>query len=117
MRLHDCRITNAVKCAPPQNRPNGAEIRHCNAYLRTEISVLRAGALILALGAVAHRSVLKALGLPQSKMRFYHLAEYALPDELALVDSYHCSRYNFNTGRLNQAMFEKVFQQIRRRLG
>jgi len=116
MRLIDCRITNAVKCLPPQNRPSGAEIKQCNFYLRDEIAQLEAGSVILALGTIAHRSVLRALDLPQSGMRFQHLAEQELPNGLMLVDSYHCSRYNFNTGRLNRSMFDQVFQRIARLL-
>jgi len=112
MRLVDCRITNAVKCLPPQNRPSGDEIRQCNPYLRDEISQLHPAAVILALGAIAHRSVLRALALPQNGMRFQHLAEHPLSAELNLIDSYHCSRYNFNTGRLNRSMFEQVFKNI-----
>jgi len=116
MRLVDCRITNAVKCVPPQNRPNGDEIRRCNTYLRAEISSLRAGSVILALGTIAHNSVLKALDLQQSLMRFTHLSEHRLNNQISLIDSYHCSRYNFNTGRLNQPMFEQVFQRARQLL-
>ena len=114
MRLVDCRITNAVKCVPPQNRPNGDEIKRCNTYLRTEMSSLAAGSVILALGTIAHNSILRALDLQQSLSVFAHLAEHRLSNQLRLIDSYHCSRYNFNTGRLNQAMFEQVFQRIRR---
>jgi uracil-DNA glycosylase family 4 len=113
MRLVDCRITNAVKCVPPQNRPHGDEIKRCNSYLRAEISSLCAGSVILALGTIAHNSILKALGLQQSKMRFAHLAEHPPGSQFRLIDSYHCSRYNINTGRLNQAMFEQVFKRIR----
>ena len=113
MRLMNCRITNAVKCVPPQNRPHGDEIKRCNSYLRAEISSLRAGSVILALGTVAHRSVLKALDLQPSKMLFAHLAEHQLSNQFNLIDSYHCSRYNINTGRLNRAMFEQVFKRIR----
>jgi uracil-DNA glycosylase family 4 len=116
MQLFDCRITNAVKCLPPQNRPNGSEISNCNAYLREEISLLRPGSVVIALGTTAHRSVLKALNLGQSQHRFGHLAEHELPGELKLIDSYHCSRYNINTRRLNQVMFDRVFQLARRRL-
>ena len=113
MRLVDCRITNAVKCVPPQNRPNGDEIKRCNTYLRAEISGLGAGSVILALGTIAHNSVLKSLDLQQSLMRFTHLAEHRLSGQLRLIDSYHCSRYNFNTGRLSQTMFEQVFRRVR----
>lgn len=112
LKLKNCRITNAVKCLPPQNRPSGAEIRQCNPYLRDEITQLNPGSVILALGAIAHRSVLRALDLPQFAMQFKHLAEHPLPAELSLIDSYHCSRYNFNTGRLNRNMFEQVFRNI-----
>ncbi len=112
MRLYQCRITNAVKCVPPQNRPSGAEIRNCNPYLRDEISRLKAGSIVLTLGTIAHRAVLQALGLRQAEMRFRHGAEHRIPGELQLIDSYHCSRYNFNTGRLNRIMFERVFERI-----
>ena len=113
MQLMDCRITNAVKCVPPQNRPLGDEIRRCNSYLRAEILSLRSGSVILALGTIAHSSVLKALGLQQSLMHFSHLAEHQLANQTSLIDSYHCSRYNINTGRLNQTMFDQVFERIR----
>ncbi len=112
MQLHDCRITNAVKCVPPQNRPNGAEIKRCNSYLQQEIRQLSPGAVILALGTIAHRAVLSAVGLRQSRQPFAHLAEYSLPDAMCLLDSYHCSRYNINTGRLTRPMFERVFARI-----
>ena len=111
--LVNCRITNAVKCVPPQNRPLGDEIRHCNDYLRTEIKSLPAGSVILALGTIAHNSVLKAMHLQQSRLRFAHLAEHVVNDDLTLIDSYHCSRYNINTGRLDQVGFERVFRRIR----
>jgi uracil-DNA glycosylase family 4 len=113
MELFECGITNAVKCVPPQNRPRGDEITNCNSYLRVEIARLKPGAVILALGGIAHRSVLKAFGLAQSSAAFGHLGEFALPGEKTLLDSYHCSRYNLNTGRLTQAMFEKVFHRAR----
>ncbi len=112
MRLCGCRITNAVKCVPPQNRPNGEEIRNCNPYLHDEIFGLRAGSIVLALGAIAHRAVLQALGLRQAEMPFRHGAEHRIPGQLQLIDCYHCSRYNFNTGRLNRIMFDRVFERI-----
>lgn len=112
MRLLDCKITNAVKCVPPKNRPSGDEIRRCNPYLRDEITGLRTGSVVLALGTIAHRAVLTALALRQSELRFQHLSEHPLPGNLRLIDSYHCSRYNFNTGRLSQSMFEQVFERI-----
>ena len=112
-RLIDCRITNAVKCLPPQNKPNADEVNRCNAYLRDEIKHLPPTSIILALGSLAHRATLKALALPQTKHRFSHLAEHVLSPGLKLIDSYHCSRYNINTGRLTLPMFAAVFARIR----
>ena len=113
LQLDRCRITNAVKCVPPQNRPLGDEINRCNQFLRAEISALGPDPVILALGGIAHRGVLKALRLPISAYRFAHLAEFSLPGGIRLIDSYHCSRYNLNTGRLDQEMFDRVFERIR----
>jgi len=112
LRLHACRITNAVKCVPPQNRPAAAEIDTCNRYLRAEIAAMPTGSVLLALGGVAHRAILKALGLRVAGMRFRHAAEFALPNGLRLHDSYHPSRYNQNTGRLTAAMLARVFERI-----
>lgn len=106
--LHECRITNAVKCVPPGNKPRPEEIRTCNAYLAAELAGLRPGTVILALGAIAHDSVLEALALPRSRHRFAHGAEHVLPHRFTMIDSYHCSRYNTQTGRLTAAMFRKV---------
>ncbi len=116
LRLRHCRITNAVKCLPPQNKPTGREIATCNAYLAGEIAALRDGAVILALGTIAHQAVLRALGLKQKDYPFGHGAEHALPARRWLIDSYHCSRYNTQTGRLTEAMFREVFDTIRARL-
>jgi uracil-DNA glycosylase family 4 len=109
LRLEDCRITNAVKCVPPQNRPLPAEIRTCNDYLAADLSGLPRGAVIVALGAIAHRAVLTALDLKQSAVRFAHGAEHALPRAITLLDSYHCSRYNTQTRRLTEPMFQAIF--------
>jgi uracil-DNA glycosylase family 4 len=106
--LDDCRITNAVKCVPPGNKPLPDEIRNCNPYLATELAGLRPGTVVLALGAIAHDAVLAALGLRRSDQRFAHGAEHALPNGLTMIDSYHCSRYNTQTGRLTAAMFRTV---------
>ena len=111
--LHDCRITNAVKCVPPQNRPLGPEIVNCNAYLKSELAVHVDCTVILALGGVAHRAVLRALQLKQVAYRFGHATEHALPDGRCLLDSYHCSRYNTQTKRLTVAMFEAVIARAR----
>lgn len=108
LELKGCRITNAVKCVPPGNKPTPAEVATCNAFLREELDGLIAGAVVLALGAVAHGAVLRARGLRQAGFRFAHGAEHVLPGGPALVDSYHCSRYNTNTRRLTGAMFRAV---------
>ncbi|MCU0972739.1 MAG: uracil-DNA glycosylase [Burkholderiales bacterium] len=117
LRLLGCRITNAVKCWPPANKPLPAEVRHCNGYLRAELGALGDRSVVLALGAVAHGAVLKALGLPQATFVFAHGARHALPGGLTLHDSYHCSRYNTQTKRLTEAMFETVVGRIAAELG
>ena len=116
MRLIDCRITNAVKCVPPGNRPTTSEINHCKRFLRGEISMMMPGSVLLALGTIAHRATLKALDLTQAQYRFSHCAEYELPSGLTLIDSFHPSRYNQNTGRITPDIFENVFDRIRLRL-
>jgi uracil-DNA glycosylase family 4 len=112
LRLIDTRITNAVKCLPPANAPLPSEIRECNTYLAAELSVLPAGAAVLALGRVAHDATVRALGLSPRGHTFAHGAEHALERGARLFDCYHCSRYNTNTGRLTAAMFEQVFTAI-----
>ena len=114
--LTGCRITNAVKCLPPANKPVAAEVRNCNGYLAAEIGRLRDGAVVLALGSVAHDAVLRATGHRRASFRFGHCAEHDL-GRLRLLDSYHCSRYNTQTGRLTEAMFEAVFVRAKRLLG
>ncbi len=116
MTLKSCRITNAVKCLPPKNKPLNREINQCNRFLRQEIKILSAGSIILALGVIAHKAVLKALDLPQNQYRFAHHARHQLAVGLSLIDSYHCSRYNTQTRRLTVEMFERVFADIRLRL-
>jgi len=106
--LKGARITNAVKCVPPANKPTLAEIAACNAFLGAELRSLRPDAVVLALGAVAHGAVLRALEVPASRLRFAHGAEHRLPGDRRLVDSYHCSRYNTNTRRLTAEMFREV---------
>ncbi len=114
LRLIDTRITNAVKCLPPANTPLPSEIRECNVYLAAELSVLPAGAAVLALGRIAHDATVRALGLSPRGNAFAHGAEHALERGARLFDCYHCSRYNTNTGRLTTAMFEHVFAAIAR---
>lgn len=114
LRLADARITNAVKCLPPENKPLPAEIRNCNAYLKAELATLPDGASVLALGHVAHSASLRALGLSPGKHKFAHGAVHVLERDIRLFDSYHCSRYNTSTGRLTPAMFERIFAAIAR---
>ena len=113
LTLHDCRITNAVRCVPPQNQPKAAEIGACRGFLEAEIAAMSSLRAILALGLVAHGAVLKALGLRAGAYRFAHGAAHRLDDGRRLFDSYHCSRLNTNTGRLTPAMFADVFAAIR----
>jgi uracil-DNA glycosylase family 4 len=108
LRLVGCRISNSVKCVPPQNKPLPAEIANCNRYLAAELAQVADGTVLLALGAIAHAAALRALGLKLSAFGFAHGAEHALPRGLRLVDSYHCSRYNTNTRRLTTSMFREV---------
>ena len=113
LKLLDCRITNAVKCLPPANRPLPEEVRRCNGYLAAEIRALPEGAAILALGLIAHQAVLMALDLKRSAHCFTHGARHALPGGPTLYDSYHCSRYNTQTRRLTPQMFRSVVDAIR----
>jgi uracil-DNA glycosylase family 4 len=115
--LTDCRITNAVKCLPPENKPLPAEVGNCNDYLAADLAALPRGGALLALGRIAHDAALGALGLRRSAYPFTHGARVDLPSGVALFDSYHCSRYNTNTGRLTRAMFRAVFEDIARHLG
>ncbi len=117
LRLLRCRITNAVKCLPPQNKPIGSEVNRCNPYLAEELKYIAKKAIILCLGQISHRAIIKALRLKQAAYPFKHAALYKLDDGRALVDSYHCSRYNMHTGRLTEAMFEDIFRLLRKRLG
>lgn len=112
LALSGCRITNAVKCLPPQNKPHPDEIRRCNSHLKLELDALRADASILALGTIAHQAVLMAFGLRRADYPFAHAAQHALPSGHALFDSYHCSRYNTQTKRLTKDMFDQVFAGI-----
>ncbi|MBX3647880.1 MAG: uracil-DNA glycosylase [Rhodocyclaceae bacterium] len=113
LRLIGCRITNAVKCVPPENKPETGEIRTCNRYLANELAVAPEARILLALGLVAHNAVLQALTLQRSAYKFAHGARHVLPDGHILHDSYHCSRYNTQTKRLTEAAFHAVFDAIR----
>ena len=116
LSLHGCRITNAVRCVPPQNQPKGAEAAACRPFLVAEIAAMSRLRAILALGLVAHGAVLKTLGLRAGACRFAHGAVHRLDGGRWLFDSYHCSRLNTNTGRLTPAMFAEVFAEIRKTL-
>ncbi len=113
LRLRDCRITNAVKCLPPANRPLPAEVRQCNDFLAAELAALPAAAVVVALGGIAHGAVLRAAGMKPAQARFAHGARHTLPGERQLLDSYHCSRYNTQTRRLTPAMFDDIFARAR----
>ena len=112
LELINCRITNAVKCLPPDNKPVGAEINTCNSFLASELKLLPAGAVVVALGGIAHRAIVKAMGLRQADYKFGHAALHDL-GHFRVLDSYHCSRYNTNTRRLTEEMFDAIFAQVR----
>jgi uracil-DNA glycosylase family 4 len=117
LALVDCMITNAVRCVPPENKPMPAEITTCRRFLAGRIANLPRLCAILALGRIAHDSTLEALGARRSAFPFRHGAQHQAGDGVRLFDSYHCSRYNTNTGRLTNAMFTAVFEAIKTHLG
>ena len=116
MVLSNCRITNAVRCLPPENKPTGAEIRACNAHLCAELAAMPNLKVVLALGTIAHQALLRARGLRPAQYTFGHDVAHTLPGGLLLVDSYHCSGYNWRTGRLSRESFEAVFERVRNAL-
>ncbi len=116
LKLKDSRITNAVRCLPPQNKPLGDEIDNCNHYLSEELENIKQEAIVLCLGQIAHRSTIKALRRKQSDYPFKHGQFHWLDDGKIIVDSYHCSRYNTQTKRLTEAMFDDVFKNIKKQL-
>jgi len=116
LQLPDCRITNAVRCLPPGNKPVGLEVNTCNPFLAEELARLPVGAVVLTLGGIAHKAVIKALGLRQADYPFGHALEYGLDNQLTVLTSYHCSRYNTQTRRLTDAMFLAVFKRARQLL-
>lgn len=117
LELINCRITNAVKCLPPANKPETAEIKQCNRHLKAELAALPSGTAVLALGNIAHAAVLMALGLKAKSHAFGHGAVHETTAGLRLYDSYHCSRYNTQTRRLTPEMFQAVFARIHQDLG
>ena len=116
LSLTNCRIANGVRCVPPENRPVGAEIAACRRFLVSEIEAMARLKVIVALGVVAHDTALTALGERRAAHRFSHGAMHDLPSRVILADSYHCSRYNTNTRRLTEEMFEDVFRTVSQRL-
>jgi len=117
LMLKGAMITNAVRCAPPKNKPAGAEIRQCRPYLLNQINALASLKVLLCLGRIAHDSTIAALGLKRKEAPFRHGARHAVQArKIAIFDSYHCSRYNINTRRLTAAMFESVFEDVRSEL-
>lgn len=115
LELIDCRVTNAVKCLPPDNKPTGPEIRACNHYLAAELALQRPP-VVIALGRVAHDATLRALGQRLSVHPFAHAAAHDIEDGPILIDSYHCSRYNTQTRRLTETMFRDVFRRALKKL-
>jgi len=109
LRLDGAIVINAVKCLPPANKPTPDEVHNCRPFLAGQMAALPGLRVFVALGQIAHQSAVKVLGGKLPKARFGHLAEHTMPDGRVLIDSYHCSRYNQNTGRLTAAMFEAVF--------
>ena len=117
LALVDCRVTNAVKCLPPDNKPAPLEVRACNDYLAADLARLPDGGAVLALGRVAHDATLRALGARPASAPFAHGATHPLGRRRVLFDSYHCSRYNTNTRRLTAAMFDAVVAAVAAHLG
>lgn len=109
LTLHGAIIINSVKCLPPENKPTPEEVRTCRPFAAAQVDQLASARIFVALGQIAHQSAVKILGGRLPKARFGHLAEHRMPDGRVLIDSYHCSRYNQNTGRLTAEMFEAVF--------
>jgi uracil-DNA glycosylase family 4 len=116
LQLKGTVILNAVKCLPPANKPEPGEIATCRNYFEAALAALQKVRVVIALGQIAHVAAARALGLPPTSTRFGHGAENIAPDRRVLLSSYHCSRYNQNTGRLNQAMFESVFERAKQLL-
>jgi uracil-DNA glycosylase family 4 len=113
LKLHDCRVTNAVRCAPPQHKLETAEIHNCRPFLNEEIAAMKKLRVFLAIGREPHEGILRVFGLKPTAYKFAHGAQHVLPNGLVLADSFHTSQYNVNTGRLTPAMFAEVVERIR----
>jgi uracil-DNA glycosylase len=116
LELVDCLITNAVRCVPPENKPTPAEISTCRPFLTSRLAATAGARAILALGRIAHDSTLAALGARKAAYPFAHGARHNVREVFAMFDSFHCSRYNTNTGRLTRQMFRDVFAAVREHL-
>lgn len=114
LTLINCRITNAVRCVPPQNKPTGDEIKNCQPFFENTMEEMPNLEILLALGKIAHDTIIRAHELKLSEYKFAHGAVHELPSGLKIIDSYHCSRYNTNTGRLTTKMFHDVFEKIQK---
>ncbi|MEQ1752658.1 MAG: uracil-DNA glycosylase [Micropepsaceae bacterium] len=114
LKLRNCRISNAVRCVPPENKPTPEEANTCRTFLKATLETMQDLKVVIALGRIAHESTLRAMNLKLSGFPFAHAAEHGLPRDLTLIDSYHCSRYNTNTRRLTTEMFETVFARARK---
>ena len=113
LALKDCAVTNAVKCLPPENKPSAAEVNTCRDFLVHELETVPANGGVIVLGKIAHDSVVRAFGLTPGAIPFRHAGEHAIPGGRTLLSSYHCSRYNTQTGRLTPKMFDQVFERAR----
>jgi uracil-DNA glycosylase family 4 len=113
LTLLDCMVTNAVRCVPPENKPTSAEVNTCRTFLSARIATLPHLAAIVCLGRISHDSTISALGKKRVAHPFAHGAAHVISDALTVFDSYHCSRYNTNTGVLTPQMFESVFAAVR----
>ncbi len=116
LRLKDAMISNAVRCAPPENKPMPAEVTACRCFLAKLMGEMPRLRVVLALGRIAHESVVRAAGLRMTAHKFAHGARHTLPPDVTLIDCYHCSRYNTSTGKLTAAMFTQIFAAVRETL-
>jgi uracil-DNA glycosylase family 4 len=117
LKLIDCRVTNAVRCAPPQHKLETSEIRNCRPYLAEEIAAMKKLRILLSIGQKPHEEILRVFSLKSTAHKFAHGALHTLPNGLLLADSFHTSQYNVNTGRITAAMFTEVVERIRGLLG
>ena len=114
IKLENCSITNAVRCVPPKNLPNSDEIKNCENFLKSTISLHKNLKVIVALGLISHKSIVSTFNLKQKDCKFGHFNKHSLSKKIKLIDSYHCSRYNINTKRLTQAMFDEIFIETKK---